>query len=51
MTVEHRVRVRGEDMDSADGTSVIVLYDYVANRPQPLPPELIDAIRRHEEVA
>jgi acyl-CoA thioester hydrolase len=51
MTVEQRVRVRGEDVDAADGTSVIVLYDYAASRPHPLPADLLHAIRSLEGTA
>jgi acyl-CoA thioester hydrolase len=49
LTVEHRVRVRGDQVDSADGIAVIVLYDYVAARPHPLPSALVEVIRRCEQ--
>lgn len=46
LTMEHRVRVRGEEADAAEGTSVVVLVDPATNRPHPLPDGLVAAIRR-----
>jgi acyl-CoA thioester hydrolase len=46
LTMEHRVRVHGEQGDAADGTSVVVLFDPATSRPHPLPDGLVEAIRR-----
>lgn len=46
LTIEHRVRVKGEDADAADGVSVVVLFDPATNRPHPLPEVLLVAIGR-----
>jgi acyl-CoA thioester hydrolase len=46
LTMEHRVRVAGEEADAADGSSVVVLVDPSTNRPHPLPGGLLEAIGR-----
>lgn len=51
LTVEHRIRVRGDDADAADGVSVIVLFDVAASRPSALPDGLVETIRRCEGLA
>lgn len=48
LTMTHAVASRGQGAIAAQGTSAIVVYDYKAERPVPVPPTLREAIETIE---
>jgi acyl-CoA thioester hydrolase len=44
MTFEHTVVAKSNGLVVADGTSVMVLYDYAKKAPEPIPPSIRQAI-------
>jgi acyl-CoA thioester hydrolase len=48
MTIEHLVMSHAQGVIAADGESVVVVFDYQAQRPRRIPAEMQDAIDRFE---
>ncbi len=48
MTIEHAVWSRAQGRIAADGESVVVVFDYEAQRPRRIPPQIQQAVTRFE---
>jgi len=48
MTIEHKIFSEAQRAVAADGDSVIVVFDYIAQRPVRVPPELRQGIEKLE---